>query len=800
MLCVKKKERSEAAGVRGENDLSRILNLLAIETGSPEAFCASLPFSVGDATAGAENELQAAVAGGRGDVDLARTIASSSYFRNMERRAASGDVSESGIRSLSRYLEESAGVWENSWVRLPRRTLCSYANHILNCDLKSDKKSADSADRSDVARFLVTEGKEAFVRMPVSYLLKLALADVMGAEKGLHTFVRVTGERAMQHFSNDNTSPETFSFHPVALTGAAGLGRRLAAETLKRYLMTQLLTDYANRKFELGSHGQEALVYFSPTPPTRQKRLNECIPDAFYRELFMSPCLSGWDDGEKKSRYMGLCHRVLSRSQLNAVSKLREAGIITSNLVVLPNTSNICLANNGTHVSLGSRKLTALLKAPEGGFSARDEKYYGDLVIKLSEHFLPLFAGTLSAAPHRLDFTDFHPERALGFLPHELDYTHLRMIWRRWKKKADLNIAGRPVTPFGPAWIDRGLRRAFSLKGDLVPDYRLIDYLASLMSTEESPALNGDPESEMQLRKDLSAMGIFHEKMPLYQLLRLRKYADMGFSGLEGRHYSLFENITDDMGDAADLQTLVAVLAWKYILTGEVGHGDIPDTPFCESERRQVFFCTAIGIPTFYVKTITKNLFLARILKKAKAKRKSGRYPGYTRVHTLEYRKALIRVISGDAADLIEMLGLSQMLENLRLRVESPKIYSAEGKLITGIMAETDREDPMKVPAEDFNRAAEKFYMGALKKKHIREAFDLLEGEFGRLDLWSAFRDPSYRDALKSILGGRSAAGFLLETKSEIMTGRASVRTLEKMIRLLLLTVHRDTKKYESGR
>ena len=68
----------------------------------------------------------------------------------------------------------------------------------------------------------------------------------------------------------------------------------------------------------------------------------------------------------------------------------------------------------------------------------------GDLVVKIVEHFLPLFVGTYSAAPYRLDFVDLHPEKALGFLPHELDYTHLRMLWRRWKKKANLNIM-RPV-------------------------------------------------------------------------------------------------------------------------------------------------------------------------------------------------------------------------------------------------------------------------------------------------------------------------------------------------------------------
>ena len=135
----------------------------------------------------------------------------------------------------------------------------------------------------------------------------------------------------------------------------------------------------------------------------------------------MKPCLSGWDKGEEKHKYMHLCHRVLSRSQFNAVLKLREAGIITSNLVSLPNLSNICLANNGTHVILGSRKISLMLQDTSSGFSIKDEKNLGDLVVKIVEHFLPLFVGTYSAAPYRMDFSDFHPEKALGFLPHELD-------------------------------------------------------------------------------------------------------------------------------------------------------------------------------------------------------------------------------------------------------------------------------------------------------------------------------------------------------------------------------------------
>ncbi|HRC43777.1 MAG TPA: hypothetical protein PLT27_06990, partial [Nitrospira sp.] len=67
---------------------------------------------------------------------------------------------------------------------------------------------------------------------------------------------------------------------------------------------------------------------------------------------------------------MGLCHEVLSRSQLNAVVRLKDAGIITRNLVVLPSTSNISLANNGTHLSLGSRVLTQALQSGGKAFSA----------------------------------------------------------------------------------------------------------------------------------------------------------------------------------------------------------------------------------------------------------------------------------------------------------------------------------------------------------------------------------------------------------------------------------------------
>ncbi len=161
----------------------------------------------------------------------------------------------------------------------------------------------------------------------------------------------------MRHFLNDNTSPETTSFHIVAGDGRRSLGEQVAREAARRFLFTSLLVSWANRAFGLLESGQRALVYHAPLPSVHQEELSSCVSDSFYRELFMSPCLSGWSDGEEKYQYMHLCHQVLSRSQLNAVAKLREAGIITNDLIVLPNLSNISLANNGVHISIGSRLL-----------------------------------------------------------------------------------------------------------------------------------------------------------------------------------------------------------------------------------------------------------------------------------------------------------------------------------------------------------------------------------------------------------------------------------------------------------
>ncbi|HOI74917.1 MAG TPA: hypothetical protein PLO63_12310 [Syntrophales bacterium] len=772
---------------------ARMTAMLGVRTGVNGTDVETLPFARYDATAGSETELQAAVVGQRSNVDLPLTIEASNYFTNMLRRAAAGDTKKRVVTDLESYLDSGTDqLWENSWVGFPADSLGPFAWRVWQRDLLADKENPSLGNRSDADRFVCVHRNRQELRVPVSYLLKLALAEAMDSGRDLPGPVRETGLALLDHFLNDNTSPETFSFSITALRPEEGMGRAVAAEMAVRYLFTQLLVQFANERFGLTSGGQKAMLFYSPHPPIRQKRLNDCISDAFYRELFMSPCLSGWSRGEEKHQYMHLCHRVLSRSQLNAVGKLREAGVVTSNLVTLPNTSNVSLANNGTHVSMGSRRIGAAMADPSSGFHAACEKYLGDLAVKIVEHFLPLFVGTYSAAPYRMDFLDFHPEKALGFLPHELDYTHLRMLWRRWQKKAGIRVLGRPVTPFGPLWLDRFLRGLFSLKGDFIPDYRLIDYLVVILSTERSPALDGRLHNGERLKRDLQDLGVFDTKMSLYLLEKLREFNVMGFSGFEARHYSLFESFEEDAARAINLQNLLYCLAFKYIAGGMVTHDRIPDSPVIESERRQILFGAAIGIPTFFVRQDSANRFLMAILARTERTRPSRRYPGYIRVHNLEYRRALVNVLREEAADLIEMLGFEETILDLERRLEDPERLGAAGKITRAVLKGKQAPHPLAMPAGDFNRAAEAYYRQDLRGRHMTEAFRFLEEKVAALGAADRPLRPGSGEALRAVLGNGDPLEYLDLARRSVLEEKAPEPVLLKLLFLMMVVIHED--------
>ncbi len=769
-------------------DHESCLRLMEVDPHRPETW----PFMPGDVTAGAESELQVAVRGLAADVDLPLTIRHSNYFSNVMRRASAGDAPKRIVQKLEKYLEGTPDhIWENSWVRFPADVLSGFAQDQLTHDLQADKTLQNGPFRADADRFFLQQYGQTWLRIPISYLIKLSLAHAISDGPTPELVVRA-GKALLPHFLSDNTSPESYSFHVASLHRKNGMGAGLVREIARRHLLTHVLVQYANSAFHLRDHGQEAMVFSSPSPPLRQRYLNDCISDSFYRELFMSPCLSGWDQGEHKHAYMQVCHKTLSRSQLNTVAKLKEAGIIVNNLVVLPNTSSTSLANNGIHISMGSKKLTALRADPDSGFDAAHEKYIGDLVIKIVEHFLPLFVGRYSASPHRFGFADFHPERALGFLPHELDYTHLRMLWRRWKGKAQIRCLSQPVTPFGPEWFDSLFGKLFRLKGDFLPDVRLVDYMVAVLSTENSPALNGMLNNDCRLKNDLHALGVFDRQMSLYQLFKMRNYDAMGYTGFEGRFYSLFPDFQQDLNGATNLQLLLTTLAYKYAIQQTCTHDDIPDTPFIESERRQIFFASAIGIPTFYVRSDTGNTFLKRILAHTRRTRKSRRYPGYTRVYLCEYQRALLKLIKTDAADLIPLMGLEATVSDLTERIDAPEKSAAWSKLSAGMMADSRKSKPMQMRSHSYNELAESYYRETLHRNHMAEAFAMLRDDMRTLKQLGGTLYSEVQQTVYDLLGTRTPRQFLAEIESRFAHNNLTPAEWETLIHLLLLAEHVD--------
>ncbi len=742
-----------------------------------------LPFSPGDVTAGSEDELQAAVVGEAAACDLPITIRNSRFLKNIARRSSSGEAPQKTYIELNEFLSDSEGVWENSWIRFPERRLSPHALNTFLADLKIGERGQLKRRRADSVKFTFEQGGQTWLRIPISYALKLALADLVGTQPYLPETMSLEAKRLLRHFSNDNTSPETTSFHVVGSRESNLVGGQVARESARRFLFTSLLMSWANHRFGLLESGQRALVYHAPHPPVRQTELSSCISDSFYRELFMSPCLSGWDDGEAKADYMHLCHQVLSRSQLNSVAKLREAGIISNNLIVLPSLSNVSLANNGIHITMGSRALSRAIETLGSVEAEREEKRLGDLAIKICEHFLPLFVGTYSAAPYRLDFAEFHPEKLLSFLPHELDFTHLRLMWREWKEKARMSVLGRAVTPYGPYGLDSFFARVFRLRGDLVPDYRLINYPVAWLATDQSSALDGTLGNVARLVSELDELGIVDRRLSFYMPLRLREFRRMGFSGFEGRYYSLFPSYGRDMAPAADLQQLLLMISYRMAMEGSITAAEIPNDPTSESERRQPLFFAAAGLPAFYFHKQSGNELLKKILRHCKSVRSSWRHPDYLRVSIRDYREALLSWLAETASDLIDQSQATATIEDLRARL-ADNTQTASQRIVNDVMRHSGDSDPLKLSAREFNRMAEEHYRHNLRRKNLREAYHELCEDVAAAQNRDA---PELREMMRYGVRVQDPLRFLESIGERLVSDDLTVQEVATLLNLLLV-------------
>jgi len=407
----------------------------------------------------------------------------------------------------------------------------------------------------------------------------------------------------------------------------------------------------------------------------------------------------------------------------------------------------------------------------------------GDLAIKIFEHFLPLFVGTYSAAPYRFDFAEFHPEKLLSFLPHELDFTHLRLMWREWKEKADMRILGRTFTPYGPHGMDSFFARVFRLRGDLVPDYRLLNYPVAWLATEQASALDGEPGNIKRLVSELDQLGIVDRRLAFYMPLRLREFSRMGFSGFEGRYYSLFPTFGRDMGLATSLQQMLLMTAYQFALDGSIRAEDIPDDPTSESERRQPFFFAAAGLPAFYVHKRSRNELLKKILRHCGSTRSSLRHPDYLRVPTPDFREALLAWLTENARETIAQAQAELVMVELRFWL-ADRTQQAHSRLVSGIMEQSGARDALKLSSREFNRLAEHHYREALRRENLREAFEQLRED---AQVLAKSEHPDLGAIVRHSVRVQDPVRFLDSIAERLLADRLTEQEAAAVLNLLLL-------------
>jgi hypothetical protein len=211
-----------------------------------------------------------------------------------------------------------------------------------------------------------------------------------------------------------------------------------------------------------------------------------------------------------------------------------------------------------------------------------------------------------------------------------------------------------------------------------------------------------------------------------------------------------------------------------------------------ESERRQIFFASAIGVPTIFVRRDSPNRLLMELVARVKQTRPSHRYPGYLRVPLAEFRLGLLDLLEQEAPDLVESMGLGDSLRDLRRRLERPDRFSTAGKINRAVCERLGVSSPLSVTAETYNRVAEEHYRDDLRRQHLRSAFARLEQDLHQLELEALRGDDLLRQALHQLLGDRSLTDTLDGLRPLVREDCLPPEALHSLLGLCQLSIHQD--------
>ena len=142
-----------------------------------------------------------------------------------------------------------------------------------------------------------------------------------------------------------------------------------------------------------------------------------------------------------------------------------------------------------------------------------------------------------------------------------------------------------------------------------------------------------------------------------------------------------------------------------------------------------------------------------------------------------------------DAADLIEILQMSETMGDLERRLEDPDQYSTLGKLTRAILEKGNASSPMKMKANDFNRVAESFYRDDLRKSHFMEGFRFLGEDLRRIGKTADGKDNAMRSELKSLLKEQDGSSFIRNVRQDVVVENASTELLQKLSSRLIVSI-----------
>jgi hypothetical protein len=134
---------------------------------------------------------------------------------------------------------------------------------------------------------------------------------------------------------------------------------------------------------------------------------------------------------------------------------------------------------------------------------------------------------------------------------------------------------------------------------------------------------------------------------------------------------------------------------------------------------------------------------------------------------------------------------LQETIADLKCRIEEPDLYGAAGKLQRGIL-NNGIDAPLDMKGEEFNRQAEQYYRNDLRKEHMREAWQILVRDVGKLERESRADGEFYPAALREMMGGQDTAAFLDHLEEDILEEKAPATVIAKLLQLMILTIHAD--------